>query len=187
VTPHLPAVLEPGADYAGSLPDPGHDRGPGAAPAPGHALFRSRRRGRPAAPGPGHVAGRPHHPEPALIPPAAGPGKVPETASLPVAIYIRDACWIFEIDLDARNAAAGAAAALPGQIVIGDAGDGLGAAAATIASALRAAGNSASAVRFVGVVDDFIALSASGAYAGGALPRHARQPTPAAGRHRAPA
>jgi hypothetical protein len=151
VTPHLPAVLEPGTDHAGSLPDPGRERRPGAAPAPGHALFRSRRRGRPAAPGPGHVAGRPHHPDPALIPPAAGP----ETASLPVAIYIRDACWIFEIDLDARNAAAGAEAALPGQIVIG-------------------------------VVDDCIALSASGAYSGGALPRHARQPTRAGtGRHRA--
>jgi hypothetical protein len=40
--------------------------------------------------------------------------------------------------------------------------------AGTIASSvLRAAGKSAAAVRFVGVIDDFIALSASGGYSGG--------------------
>jgi acetyl esterase/lipase len=106
--------------------------------------------------------------------------------SLPVAIYIRDACWVFEIDLDPRRLPAAPPSALPSEIVIGDTGDGLGDAAAAIASVLRTAGSSAAAVRFVGVIDDFIALSASGAYSSGALPRHARQPSPGrTGRHRA--
>ena len=62
-----------------------------------------------------------------------------------------------------RRLTAGPVARLPPELVIAGVADGLSEAARAIATALRAAGMTASAVRLHGVIDDFVALNATSA------------------------
>jgi hypothetical protein len=84
-------------------------------------------------------------------------------ATLPVIVWIHDACWVFEVIPEPRRLTAGPVARLPPELVIAGVTDGLSEAATVIATALRAAGMTASAVRLHGVIDDFVALNATSA------------------------
>jgi betaine-homocysteine S-methyltransferase len=77
---------------------------------------------------------------------------------MPVMVY-NDACWVFEVIPVPRRLPAAEAAGLPPDLVIAGAADGLSAAGTAIANALRAAGTTASAVRFLGIIDDFRAMA----------------------------
>jgi hypothetical protein len=112
------------------------------------------------------------------------PPPPPGSATLPVIVCGRDACWVFDVvpAPDLAGTPWSAAAVPPALIVAATAG--LSDAGTAIAIALRVVGLAASEVTFRGILDDFIPVTGNSAVFGYGLPRHARRPSEAAGRHR---
>jgi len=118
---------------------------------------------------------------------AAGRGlpPTPGSATLPVIVFGRDACWVFDvIPAPHRTGTAWTAGSLPPALVVA-AADGLSGADTAIASALEVVGLEASEVTFRGILDDFIPVTEISADFGSGWPRHIRSPSGTAGRHRA--
>jgi hypothetical protein len=109
----------------------------------------------------------------------------PGSATLPVIVCGRDACWVFDvIPAPDRPRTPWSATAVPPALLVATA-TGLSDAGTAIASALRVVGLAASEVTFRGILDDFIPVTGNSAVFGDGLPRHARRPSESAGRHRA--